>query len=188
MNKIETEVKYKIRASDVPRIVDRAKRAGFAASRSEAVRDCFLSINPSPHGGWDFVRLRDVDGRAFYRTEKLWICDKGGRRVRQEIERSLTAPYFKRLTKKKMGVEIQKDRTNLRGRIGGRKITLSIDAVAVNGKIYHFIEGEAITDVESSHAIREEIKAWLHDTLEINTTREAPGMLDFIWSVMGKRP
>lgn len=186
MNQIETEVKYKIRATDVAEIIIRAKDEGFVASESEAIRDCFLSIAPSPHGGWDFVRLRSVDGLTFCRTEKRWIADTAGRRIRLEKEREIAESTFKRLSRKRMGVEIRKERTNLKGRAFGRKITVSIDAVTVGGKTYHFIEGEAITDVESSHSVRAEIQSWLHRTLGVRAKKEAPSMLDFIWSVTKK--
>jgi hypothetical protein len=180
---IETEIKYKLAPSKIVAIRELILKNGFEFGNQENINDCFLMIDKSPHGGWDFVRLRNIDDKIFFRTEKKWLIYKDGARIRVENEKEITPLVYKKLCRTNLGIKIEKIRTNFFGKIDGRKITISIDELVINSRHYVFIECEAITGMAESQKVREGLKLWLKTKLKLNVSKEAPSMLDFIYSI-----
>lgn len=180
---IETEIKYKITFQARAALEKLVIKKGFKYFNKENIRDNFVYITKSKLGGWNFLRLRNIDDKIFYKTTKKWLVDKNGLRVRLEMEKKIGRKHYFRLLKERLKITIEKTRTNYHGKIGNHQVTISLDELVVNHKKYNFLECETITDVESSQPARNELKRWLNKNLKINTKREAQSMIDFINSI-----
>ena len=71
INNIETEIKFKIQPAKMLAIVDLIELKGFKGGKKEKIIDSFLSINKAVTGGWDFIRLRSINDKYFYKTVLL---------------------------------------------------------------------------------------------------------------------
>lgn len=185
MKQIETEIKYALTTKESKGVRIKLSSNGFKKSKIENLTDYFLKFQVSPVKGWDFTRLRVSNTSPALLTKKEWQARSGSEPIRIEREHSITKKVFMEMKNEIKGIpSIKKTRTNYKGIINGRKITISIDRLKVRTKSYIFIELEAITEAKESSDVRKKLADWFFTELGYKKRAEAPSMLDFLFTVI----
>lgn len=180
-NKAEAEVKFKLLKKEFNDLPEILHKKGYKLKSRESLVDYFVKREKSKHKGWDFTRIRVVDGDKFILTEKKWVLDNNNNPVRLEDEKFISDNDFKKIgSKNKKMLSVSKERINFRGEISNNKATVSMDNLKINNKNYYFLEAEVITVPSKSAEIRDSIKRWVIKELRVKNTKEAPSILDFV--------
>jgi len=176
----EAEIKIRLNAGEFARLPGALAELGFAPAGEETLTDYYLDYSRSPHGGYDFTRLREIDGGKFLLTRKNWIRDTAGQAIRLEEERELDTEEAERLLRESTARTLHKQRREYRGRIGGQLATIDIDALELAGTGQYFLECEMLVSPDRAAQAREDILAWMRSKLPVSDLTEAPSMLELL--------
>jgi adenylate cyclase class IV len=177
----EAEIKLEITAEAFAAIARAVEAHGFTATGEEEIVDHYLAYQASEIAGFEFTRLRVVDGRSYLLTEKRWTRDAEGHPVRLEEERPLSPIEFGRLLPPDRVVPcLAKRRRNFRGMIDDLPAVISLDRLELPGRTRHFVECEVLTTPERSRETRERLVAWARANLPVGSAPEAPSMLQLV--------
>ncbi len=177
----EVEVKIALDAAEFAALPAALARLGFTLAGTETLRDYYLTFARSPHGGYDFLRLRAVGDDAFFRTEKRWDVDAGGHPLRLEDEHPLTAAEFTALLQAAVApLSLCKRRSDFHGVVAGRPATVSLDCLELPRQTCYFLECEVMTPPAEAHAARAAVRAWMQAHLPVRSLAEAPSMLELL--------
>lgn len=180
----EAEVKLEINKVEFLTIQKRLQAIGYVSNDEEILRDYFLEYKVSPHGGWDLRRLRKINNETYFLTQKKWVLDKAGIKVRSENENELEKEAANKLLQEyKSSPFVDKRRlTFINEADENSPYTVALDALEINEHHYYFVECELLTTLDQASAAREKIFSFLWEALEITEREEAPGILDFVKS------
>lgn len=181
----EAEVKIALTAEESARLPGLLARLSFLPVGEEALTDYYLSYAVSPHGGWDFIRLRQVNAGTYLFTEKRWSHDSQGRAIRLETEYLLPAEEFSDRLAAGTPLMLQKTRVTFAGRIGTNEAHIVLDRLELHSRQYHFLECEMLTAPDGAADAREEILAWMRRHLALGAElHEAASMLELLLSAV----
>ena len=76
--KIESEVKIQLTKNEFIKISKKILEKDFSLASSNKINDYYLDKSRSRYGGWDFNRLRSIDGSKYVFTNKKWLLDQDG--------------------------------------------------------------------------------------------------------------
>lgn len=180
----EAEVKLEINKNEFLTIQKKLQEIGYVSNDEELLRDYFLEYEVSPHGGWNLRRLREIDNKTYFLTQKKWVLDKTGVKVRSEVENKLEkAEAVKLLQEYKSSPFVDKRRlTFINEADENSPYTVALDALEIKEHSYYFVECELLTTLDQASAAREEIFSFLWEELKITKREESPGILDFVKS------
>jgi adenylate cyclase class IV len=177
----EAEVKIQLSADEFARLPALLQELGFTSGAVEHLTDYYLDYTASPHGGWDYSRLRMIDGARCLFTTKHWILDAAGQNVRLEEERALEQEECdRRLNAATSYLSLAKERWNYHGQLHGQPATVVLDHLRHQRGDLYFLECEVLVPPEQSHQMRQEIWAWIRRYLPVRATTEAMTMLELI--------
>jgi hypothetical protein len=180
-NLYEAEIKIELISShEVDRVKNLLSTLNFDFVASHSLQEYYITKTVSPLGGWDFERLRGIDDETFLRTIKKWTQDQNGHAVRLEDEHAISQDEFNRIISKDFDLHYVKNREDFKGIIADNNSTISIDTLALDGKERYFFECEVIVSQDKAHGSRELLKQWVTKNLAIDTTVEAPSMIDIV--------
>lgn len=148
----------------------------YACTDEREIEDCFIDINPSLYGGWDFLRLRRK-GKYYFSTLKQWELVEG-KKTRRETEQEIPENEFLQ-SHPNARVVMQKTRISFRGSHQGHPLVLDLDTLTLSSGKRYFVEAEIV--VENPHAIalaEQQIDKWFIEFLGISDQMQAPTMLD----------
>jgi hypothetical protein len=177
----EAEVKVEVSRCEFARFPGVLGALGFVASSTVEITDYYLVSRQSPHGGWDFERLRRERQRGWWLTEKQWAITADKKRVRIEREERLPRVEGIRLAKK-IGEDsvLRKTRRGFSGQIEGLRVVVSLDEVQLGGPPRFFLECEARTPPARYSEACTLIWMWLRSKLMLTDRPESPSMLELL--------
>jgi len=176
----EAEIKIRLSADEFARLPGALAELGFAPAGEEILTDYYLDFAPSPLGGYDFTRLREIDGGKYLLTQKHWVRDAGGQAVRMEEEREVDVEEAERLLRESTPRILRKRRREYHGLIGARTAAIDIDELELAGKEQYFLECEMLVPRDEAARAREEIIDWMRAHLPVSDFTEAPSMLELL--------
>ena len=177
----EAEVKVEISRSEYARLQRRLAKLGFAPLAPQQITDYYLSRRRSRSGGWDFVRLRHVEGRGWWLTRKTWVGTADGGWVREEREeRVLRARGLQMAEAVPERNVLRKTRLNFRGVAEGLRATASLDGVHLGENRRYFLECEVRALAAAYAETRANIRRWQKVSLHLSDRPEAPSMLELL--------
>lgn len=175
----EAEVKYEISEGDLVSIRDTLQKLGFTYTGKETLEDYYISTERSRYGGWDFVRLRKSNGK-YILTQKAWQQDANGVLVRQENEKKIADSNADEMLRKEYIARLIKTRAEYTGNVDAAACTACIDSIELNSKMRYFLECERITKKDEAATARQQLRRWVGEHLAIDTSVEAPSMLELV--------
>lgn len=180
----EAEVKLEINKDEFLTVQNKLQEIGYISNEKEMLRDYFLEYKVSPHGGWDLRRLRQVNNQTYFLTQKKWVLDNDGVKVRSEEENELEKAAAAELLQEYDSPSfVDKQRlTFINEADENSPYTVALDALEINNRHYYFVECELLTTLDQASAAREQIFEFLWEKLEIPEREEAPSILDFVKS------
>lgn len=176
----EVEIKIRISAEEFARLPGTLAALGFVPAGEETLTDHYLDYARSLLGGYDFTRLRVMDGGKYLLTQKHWVRDAGGQAIRLEEERELSAEEANRLLREGTPHTLHKRRWEYRGLIDDHAATVDIDALELMGTEQYFLECEMLVSPDQAAQARADIIAWMRVHLPVSDFREAPSMLELL--------
>jgi len=176
----EAEIKIRLGVEEFARLPGVLVELGFAPAGEETLTDYYLDYARSPLGGYDFTRLREIDGGKYLITQKHWTRDTEGQAIRLEEERELSPEEAERLLRESTPRTLRKRRREYRGQIGGHPATIDIDALELSGTEQYFLECEMLVTPELAAQARADITAWMRAHLPVGDFNEAPSMLELL--------
>lgn len=176
----EAEVKYEISAEEFRQMPAVLRELGFTWWKDEALTDYYLYYATSPVRGYDYTRVREVDGELTL-TRKAWEPDLQGHPVRLEEERALSRAEFTELLATAGDAPVlRKHRTSYRGTIDDDAATVVLDTLHRDATVHYYLECEMLVPPEHAHDARTRLAAWVHATLPVSSDHEAPSMLELL--------
>jgi len=184
----EAEIKVALTEDEFTALPAILRKLGFVPERKIRIIDYYIAYAPSPLGGYDFTRLRVMDGHEHWITEKRWIRDAHEKAIRLEEEYELSAAEFRlRLNKAESYLSLDKQRLSFFGRIEGQDAHAVLDHLVLEDRSYYFLECEVITTPALAADTRQDILQWMREHLPLRDIREAPSMLELLKSVVEAR-
>jgi len=181
----EAEVKVELTRSEFSRLPDTLAGLGFRSSGVADITDYYLAHCTSPHGGWDFERVRWIRRKGWWRARKRWVTHAGAR-VRVEEEERLSRAEGLQLA------EMASDRPTLRktrhefwGQVAGSPAVVALDELPWGGSSRYFLECEIQVPPRRYSQARAAIWRWLSASLGLIRRAEAPSMLDLATACPG---
>ena len=179
----EAEIKVALTEDEFAALPAILRKLAFVPERKARIIDYYIAYAPSSLGGYDFTRLRVVDGHEHLITEKRWIHDAHGQSIRLEEEYELSAAEFRlRLNKAESYLSLDKQRLSFFGRIEGQDAHAVLDHLVLDNRAYYFLECEVITTPALAADTRQDILQWMREHLPLRDIREAPSMLELLKS------
>jgi hypothetical protein len=174
---VEVELKVEVPPTLVAELPLSLQALGWVPEGCEAITDYYLEFTPSPLGGYDFVRVRTVNG-AYQWTRKRWAPDPSGASMRLEEEHALTPLAFQAAVDGAgTALQLVKVRRPFAGRIDAWAATIVLDTLTLGGPPRTFLECEILTTPPQAAAARLAIQAWVRAHLPGLPLTEAPSML-----------
>lgn len=175
----EAEVKFEISENDLASVQDTLRNLGLRHTGKETLEDYYLHTKRSRYNGWDFVRLRKSNEK-YILTQKTWQQDVNGVLIRQEEEGEVSYTDANEMLQRGYKAQLVKTRHDYVGHVEGDELHVSIDFLELDGATRYFLECERLVAKEDAAKAREQLRRWVEENLAIDTTHEAPSMLELI--------
>lgn len=82
--KIETEYKLELSKEEFFGAQEKVVSLGFKLREKRKIKDYFFNLKKFDDKGWNFTRIRVYDDKQFEKTQKTWLLDDNGERIREE--------------------------------------------------------------------------------------------------------
>lgn len=174
----EVEIKIELPAMLYKRISAILLNNGFVFESIEEQIDYYLDFEKNADG-YNFKRLRIINGKKAFITEKRWQ-NQDGDKIRVESEFEINNDEKDSLIAGNVQHIAKKCRVNYTGIYDGYEMHISEDTLFLRKSIKHLLECEILTSIEDAKKAKSIIIKWFSDVLDMNELIISPSILEQI--------